>query len=125
MSDFMSSPRSESSGPNQRPDRDIAINSRTLVLVAALLGGGTIGGGAISLSTKLPDDVRENIADTKRMMESLRSDIGAINIKLNAMTKDQEMANRDAERINSTLLKHEDRIRSLEDRVPRVRRGGP
>jgi outer membrane murein-binding lipoprotein Lpp len=107
------------------PDRDIAINSRTLVLVAALLGGGTIGGGAISLSTKLPDDVRENIADTKRMMESLRSDIGAINIKLNAMTKDQEMANRDAERINSTLLKHEDRIRSLEDRVPRVRRGGP
>ena len=89
--------------PQQAPA--IAVNARTILLLVALLSGGVVGGGGISIAT---GPSKEDFAALKASVETVA--VAMVEIKAD-LAADRRFANgRD-----KTLDDHEKRIRKLEE----------
>ena len=98
----------------------LRLDAKTALLAAALFGGGTIGGGALSLNShRLPPEVVESIGDTKRVVELLREQLAAINLRLAAMSANGDGTERETKRLAQRIEDQERRIRELELQMPR------
>jgi chromosome segregation ATPase len=102
----------EISGPTQPAPSEgsFTVNSRTLMFAAALLTGGAVGGGGISIAANPSNEVaslEEDINELKRSVESVALAIADMRAEVKADRRDIDNLEKDIE-------DHESRIRKLE-----------
>lgn len=98
--------------PVSREGGDITLNVKTVLLALALLAGGGIGGGGISLVTK---GTESNA--TQEALEKLDDKITDMNTTLVQMRETLKNNHEQQTRTDAMLSDHESRLRAIEKRL--------
>lgn len=96
--------------PSQRSEAGITLNGRTLTLAAALLLGGGVGGGGLSV---LQNPTKE-ISGLRQDIESLKSTTETVAIAAVEIKADMNARNRDLHKAETKLEELTKRVRVLE-----------
>lgn len=92
------------------PKEGITLNARTITLLAAMLGGGVLGGGGLSLASNPADEVRQ-LSDE---VEKLGQQVNTVALAIADMKAEVKADRRDIGHLQKQLDDHESRLRGLE-----------
>lgn len=117
----------EHSGPHPavaatRNEGNLVINTKTMMMLGALLLGGTVGGGGISLATKAPSapvtapEVTAALVDLNAKVVASNVTLGAITVTLAEMKQQLNSTSRENDKRDADVADHEARLRRLEGR---------
>ena len=99
-----------------RSEGSLNINTRTLVMAAVLLLGGTVGGGGITLASKAAPETAPEVTVA---LADMNQKLAAITITLAEMKTQLNGTGRENDKRDAASLDHEQRLRKIEQDRPR------